>query len=236
VRWFEVPAKATSSVREGGPDKDLALRLKRRDKDSFLDLYDLYGKTVYRYLMHMTGSIQAAEELTQEVFIVILDAMATPEPMHSFDPAKGTLEGYLLGIARNLARQEHRRNLRLLSLDEMQGKMDWRGLFNNIQQTSASWEYLAALTTQTEIKLLHRFILELPEHYRTVVVLCALQEKSYRDVAAMLQCSEGTVASRLNRAKVLLTAKLTAGDPRSRTNHRKLREGGLHAKASVANG
>jgi len=235
VRWFEAPAKATSSAREGGPDKDLVLRLKRRDKDSFLELYDRYGRTVYRYLMHMTGSISAAEELTQEVFIVILDAMASPEPMRSFDSAKGTLEGYLLGIARNLAKQEHRRNLRLLSLDEMQGKMDWSGLFNNIQQSSGSWEYLAALTTQTEIKLLHRFILELPEHYRTVVVLCALQEKSYRDVAAMLQCSEGTVASRLNRAKVLLTAKLTAGD-RSRKNHRKLREGGPHAKASVANG
>ena len=235
MRWFEAPAKATSSAREGGPDKDLVLRLKRRDKDSFLELYDRYGRTVYRYLMHMTGSISAAEELTQEVFIVILDAMASPEPMRSFDSAKGTLEGYLLGIARNLAKQEHRRNLRLLSLDEMQGKMDWSGLFNNIQQTSGSWEYLAALTTQTEIKLLHRFILELPEHYRTVVVLCALQEKSYRDVAAMLQCSEGTVASRLNRAKVLLTAKLTAGD-RSRQNHRKLRKGGPHAKASVANG
>ncbi|WP_263419502.1 RNA polymerase sigma factor [Terriglobus albidus] len=235
MRWFELPARGTPSVREDGPDKDLALRLKRRDKDSFLALYDRYGRTVYRYLMHMTGSISAAEELTQEVFIVILDAMATPEPMRSFDPAKGTLEGYLLGIARNLARQEHRRSLRLLSLDEMQGRMDWTGLFNNIQKTSGSWEYLAALTTQTEIKLLHRFILELPEHYRTVVVLCALQEKSYRDVAAMLQCSEGTVASRLNRAKVLLTAKLTAGD-RSRKHHRKLVEGGLHAKASVAKG
>jgi len=235
VRWFRAPAKATPSVRADGPDKDLVLRLKRRDKDSFLELYDLYGRTVYRYLMHMTGSISAAEELTQEVFIVILDAMATPEPMRSFDPDKGTLEGYLLGIARNLARQEHRKNLRLVSLDEMQGRMDWSGLFHSIQQNSGSWEYLAALTTQSEIKLLHRFILELPEHYRTVVVLCALQEKSYRDVAAMLQCSEGTVASRLNRAKLLLTAKLTASD-RNRKHHRELKEGGLHAKASVANG
>jgi hypothetical protein len=38
--------------------------------------------------------------------------------------------------------------------------------------------------------------------------LCSLQEKSYRDAAVILQCSEGTIASRMNRAKALLAAKL----------------------------
>jgi DNA-directed RNA polymerase specialized sigma24 family protein len=38
--------------------------------------------------------------------------------------------------------------------------------------------------------------------------LCSLQEKSYQQAAAILQCSEGTVASRLNRAKALLAAKM----------------------------
>jgi len=60
---------------------------------------------------------------------------------------------------------------------------------------------------------LYRAILELPDHYREAVVLCSLQEKSYRDAAAILQCSEGTVASRMNRAKGILAAKLRRSEP-----------------------
>jgi RNA polymerase sigma-70 factor, ECF subfamily len=48
----------------------------------------------------------------------------------------------------------------------------------------------------------------LPSHYREVVVLCSLQERSYHEAATLLQCSEGTIASRMNRAKALLAAKL----------------------------
>jgi RNA polymerase sigma-70 factor (ECF subfamily) len=61
---------------------------------------------------------------------------------------------------------------------------------------------------RSELRVLYRAILELPEHYRVVVVLCSLQQKSYQEAAALLQCSEGTVASRINRAKALLTGKL----------------------------
>jgi RNA polymerase sigma-70 factor (ECF subfamily) len=201
---FGATKKPTASDRERGADEHLALRLRRRDKDSFVELYDLYGRTVYRYLMHMTGSISQAEELTQEVFVVILNAMTTPEPLRTFDSQKGTLEGYLLGIARNLAKQEHRRSLKLLFLDD-------------------------------ELKLLHLFILELPEHYRTIVVLCGLQEKSYRDAARILNCSEGTVASRLNRAKALLAAKLkTAPRKECIQDESNTRKGARHGRTSPA--
>jgi RNA polymerase sigma-70 factor (ECF subfamily) len=66
---------------------------------------------------------------------------------------------------------------------------------------------------RSELRDLYRAILELPEHYREAVVLCSLQEKSYRDAAAILQCSEGTVASRMNRAKAILAARLRRSAP-----------------------
>jgi RNA polymerase sigma-70 factor (ECF subfamily) len=221
------------TVRESGSDADLVPRLKRRDKDSLLELYELYSRTVYRYLMHMTGSISAAEELTQEVFVVILDGMMAQESLRSFDPGRGTLEGYLLGIARNLARSEQSRCRRLVSLDEVSENMDWSRLFGGISHAAGSWDNAEALVTQTELKLLQGYILDLPEHYRSVVVLCALQEKSYRDVAGILGCSEGTVASRFNRAKVLLAAKLSGGSrmgsPKPAT------KGGAYVRASATN-
>jgi len=157
--------------------------------------------------MHMTGSVGIAEELTQEVFVVILDSMGAGT-VGQFDPQKGALEGYLLGIARNLARAEGRRAKRVVSLDSIVETPEWNQLLANFCQKTQSWNVATFLEKRSELRSLHRAILELPEHYREAVVLCSLQEKSYRDAAAILQCSEGTVASRMNRAKAILAARL----------------------------
>jgi RNA polymerase sigma-70 factor (ECF subfamily) len=190
----------------------LVERLMQRDEHAFLNLYDCYRRPVYRFLMHMTGSIAIAEELTQEVFIVILDAMCAGT-VGQFDPEKGTLEGYLLGIARNLARQERRRTHRLVSLDHMLETPEWNRLLETFTQENRTWDAAALLATRSELKLLYRAILELPGHYREVVILCSLQQKSYLETAAILKCSEGTIASRMNRAKALLGAKLRRPAP-----------------------
>ena len=51
--------------------------------------------------------------------------------------------------------------------------------------------------------------LRLPEQYREVVALCDLEEMSYADAAVLLECSPGTVASRLHRARSMLKTKLS---------------------------
>jgi len=188
-------------------DAQLAERLKQRDEHAFLQLYDRHRRSTYRFLMHMTGSVSAAEELTQEVFVVILDAISAGK-LDQFDPQRGTLEGYLLGIARNLAREEHRRTRRLLSLDSVVETSEWSGSFEILCRENAAWDAATALALRAELRILYRAILELPEHYRAVVVLCSLQQRSYKETAALLQCSEGTVASRMNRARALLAGKL----------------------------
>jgi RNA polymerase sigma-70 factor (ECF subfamily) len=155
----------------------------------------------------MTGSTAVAEELTQEVFIVILDSMCSGI-VGQFDPGKGTMEGYLIGIARNLAREEHRRTRRLLSLENALETTISNQLLEKVCQESRAWDAAELLIARAELKVLHHAILELPPHYREVIVLCSLQEKGYREAAALLGCSEGTIASRMNRAKALLAAKL----------------------------
>jgi RNA polymerase sigma-70 factor (ECF subfamily) len=64
------------------------------------------------------------------------------------------------------------------------------------------------LAVQSDLRVLYSAILELPHQYRETIVLCSLEERSYQEAAAILRCSEGTVASHLNRAKALLTAKM----------------------------
>lgn len=210
--WPRTGNKTQSIKNSADSDARLAERLRQRDERAFLQLYDRHQRSVYRFLMHMTGSISTAEELTQEVFVVILDAMCAGK-IEQFDPERGTLEGYLLGIARNLAREEHRRARRLLSLESVLDTSEWSRKFEKLCRENSGWDAATALAVRSELRVLYRSILELPEHYRAVVVLCGLQQKSYQEAAALLQCSEGTVASRMNRAKALLAGKLRRSAP-----------------------
>ena len=205
--WSRAGNKTRNIKNRADSDAQLAERLRQRDERAFLQLYDLHQGAVYRFLMHMTGSISTAEELTQEAFVVVLDAISAGR-MEQFDPERGTLEGYLLGIARNLARGKHRRSRRLLSLESVLETSEWSRNFERLCHENSVWDAATALVVRSELRVLYRAILELPEHYRAVVVLCGLQQKSYQKAAALLQCSEGTVGSRMNRAKALLTAKL----------------------------
>jgi RNA polymerase sigma-70 factor, ECF subfamily len=199
--------RTTESKGDADSDARLVEGLRQRDEHAILNLYDRHQRSVYRFLLHMTGSIASAEELTQQVFVEILDSMWTGT-IGQFDLEKGTLEGYLIGIARNLARVEGRRVRRLLSLESALESREWDRMLDKFCQENADWDTTALLVTRSELTVLYRGILELPDHYREVIVLCSLQEKSYHDAAAILQCSEGTIASRMNRARRLLAAKL----------------------------
>ena len=208
MQWPRIGKRADSLKNDpASSDAEFAERLKQRDEHAFLSLYDLHRGTVYRFLMHMTGSIALAEELTQDVFVAILDSMCSGT-IGQFDPQKGTWEGYLLGIARNLARAERRRANRVVSLDSIVETPEWNQLLESFCQKIQAWDVTMLLATRSELRALYRAILDLPDHYKQAVILCGLQEKSYRDAAAILRCSEGTVASRMNRAKALLAAKL----------------------------
>lgn len=194
------------------PDARLVERLKQRDQQAFLNVYDRYRNPVYRFLMHMTGSVVVAEELTQDVFMAILAAMCSGT-IKQFDPEKGTLEGYLLGIARNLAREERRKAHRLVPLESIFETPEWSRFLEKFWRENQMQDAEARLAVQSELQVLYRAILELPRQYRETIVLCSLQERSYEEAAAILQCSEGTVASRMNRARALLAVKLRRSTP-----------------------
>jgi RNA polymerase sigma-70 factor (ECF subfamily) len=236
LQWsWNVAKPKGSKDNHASSDAELAERLKQRDEHAFLSLYDLHRSAVFRFLVHMTGSIAAAEELTQEVFVVILDAMRAGT-IGQFDPQKGTWEGYLLGIARNLARAEQRRAKRVVSLDGILETPEWNLLLRRFSENGRLGDVETLLATRSELEVVYHAILELPEHYREALVLCSLEEKSYRDAAAILQCSEGTVASRMNRAKAILAAKLRRFAPNRSSATFRGKEGTDDKKAIAANG
>src|SRR5215510_10390877 len=77
-------------------DDELLLRVRSGDEQAFLGLYRRRQAALYRFALHMSGSVPVAEDVTQEVFLALLREDC------GFDAARGTLSSYLYGIARKL--------------------------------------------------------------------------------------------------------------------------------------
>ena len=160
------------------------------DEAAFAALYDRHQAGVYRFVLFLSGSATAAEEITQEVFVALI------RDVSRFDPARGSMGAFLCGVARNLLRRQRLRDRLLVPLDRDRG---W----------AAEGDAHQDLAAAEQAEALRRAVLALPPRYREVVTLCHIEGRSYQDAAERLDCSTGTVCSRLNRARALLLHKLS---------------------------
>jgi len=211
-------------------DEGLLLRrMVAGDEAAFTLLYRRKHPAIYRFALHMSGNAAIAEDVTQEVFMTLI------RDAKRFDPGRGTLGGFLYGIARNHLRRrwEQERNSVPLpeSADELDaimarskasGKNGTSGYGNGNGHSNGNGngagisaymlhrDEFASLENVTRVR---QAIATLPENYREVVVLCELDELSYEDAAVALDCPVGTVRSRLHRARAILVEKLRDVQP-----------------------
>jgi RNA polymerase sigma-70 factor, ECF subfamily len=177
-------------------DRELLERVRRGDRQAFSELYALHQSAIYRYAAHMCGAA-AADDLVQDTFVALLGRPGR------YDPARGPILGYLIGIARHFVakRLAARRSESLESTDALDEAPD--GAPEAPAETP-----LDALSREELVAQVRDAIQSLPLPYREAVVLCELQEMDYAAAAVVMQCPIGTVRSRLHRARALLTAKL----------------------------
>lgn len=189
-------------------DSELLRSMLAGDEEALALLYRRRQGNVYRFAFQMSGSKSIAEDVTQEVFLFLM------REGEVFDPARGSLSAFLLGVARNHV-------LRRLRVDQLLTPI---GEDTDEEQTFLSDSDLRPLDDLARaetIELVRKAVLSLPPKYREVVVLCELQDVSYGEAAEVLGCAIGTVRSRLHRARALLLAKLRPAeqveDPASAT-------------------
>jgi RNA polymerase sigma-70 factor (ECF subfamily) len=171
-------------------DEQLYQLMKKGNAQAFAELYERREPGLYRYALHMTGSASSAEEVAQEVFVQLM------APNTRFDETKGSLEGWMYGVARNLVRMQRRK----AGAPAPVSNEPWEPAFeHDILGGMIDGETLAALRVA---------VTELPDTYRETVVLCDLEERNYDEAARIMGCPVGTIRSRLHRARGLLAAKL----------------------------
>ena len=190
------------SKQESSEDSALIRHLQSHTPAAFIALYDRFSRPVFRYLLHVTGSTHDSEELLQAVFASVWEGM-TAGSFEKFDPRRGTVEGYLLGIARHRARKLLVRRSRTVSVDQFD-------LSDRSLELSAAKAGFAAVEQRSELQRLREAIVHLPIEYREAITLCCLQDLSYERAAKVMNCSVGTVGSRVNRGKALLRKALSA--------------------------
>jgi RNA polymerase sigma-70 factor (ECF subfamily) len=160
-------------------------------EQAFVDLYRRRHGDVYRFAFAMAKSRSFAQDVTQEVFLNVL------ENAGRFDGTKGSVRAWLFGCAR------------YVTLDRLRLERRWT---DDMPADLAAQDSDERLLADQRAERLHAAIARLPVEYREALVLFELQELTYAETAAVLDCPVGTVRSRLHRGRVLLAALLDEGE------------------------
>ncbi len=174
------------------PDRLLLQRAAAGDPDAFTEIFRRYQHVVYRFARAMTGCPAAAEDIAQDVFVVVL------RDLGRYDPDRASFTTYLYGVVRNLSRDRLRRERRFFPLDLIAGN---RRTTYEVDPADA----MAGAALAAEVRLA---LQRLPPRYREVILLCDVHNLSYEEAAVVVRISIPAVRSRLHRGRQLLRRRL----------------------------
>jgi RNA polymerase sigma-70 factor (ECF subfamily) len=166
------------------------------------DLVERYYALLYRYAYRLTGCEADAEDLTQQAF---LTAQARWDQLRDETKAKS----WLFTIARNAYLKELRGPVCIPSsaLDELPDKSHGKSHGRSYGGNSETGPF------DFDQEQLQNALHDLPEEFRSPVVLFYFEEFSYKEIAEQMDVPVGTIMSRLARAKAYLRQRLAPSEP-----------------------
>src|SRR6476620_9321438 len=198
-------SKAAAAARfdTGSAESEFIDRLEAGDADAFDTLVRRYSGDIYALLYRLTDDAEEAGDLTQETFLSALKAI---KGFRGDAELKTWLFRIALNHSRNRFRWWNRRSRdKTFSLEATLGASDLQ-----IQDTLSS-EHPGpeedAIRRERE-NALRTALSELPEIFRSVIVMCDIEGMSYDEIAAALELNLGTVKSRIARGRCELREKL----------------------------
>lgn len=183
-------------------DHELVLAIGQGDEAAFQEIVQRYRSQIINFIYRMINDYDRAIDLSQETFLRIYTSANRYQATYSFST-------YIYRIAANLAISElrQRKRHRWISFfspfrgkdDEQEQEMDFPAQAPLQDEVMIDTERRKAVTTAIQ---------SLPEKYRLTLVMRDVEGLSYEQIVDITGLSEGTVKSRINRARNLLKDKL----------------------------
>lgn len=176
---------------------ELVRRARSGDGAAWEDIVTQYSRRIFNLAYRFTSSIEAAEDLTQEVFIRIY------KTLDQYDAKQGDLSNWLMRLARNLIIDDYRhrqRNPQNTMADDVEDHTYHLRAVGTSAHKEMERRELAAQVQEGIDKL--------PPDLRTCVILRDIEEMTYQEIVDVLKIPEGTVKSRINRGRIELAKVL----------------------------
>ncbi|HEY0545947.1 MAG TPA: sigma-70 family RNA polymerase sigma factor [Pyrinomonadaceae bacterium] len=198
--------------RDGGAESDEAVESRSDhalleatrvgDEAAFAELVSRYRNQITNFIYRMTNDYDGAVDLAQETFVRVYRAADRYQTSHAFST-------YIYRIATNLAISELRKRKRR-KLVSLTGFFHGKDGAEPVEFDPPDARPLqdTAMVDDERRKAVARAISTLPEKYRAPLVLRDVEGRSYEEIARILEMSEGTIKSRISRARGLLKEKL----------------------------
>ena len=192
------------------PDEELPALIAGGDQKAFEELYKRYSQRMLRYFHRMLWKDkEKAEDFTQDLFLKII---RTPSP---FD-GKRKFSTWIYSVAHNMCKNEYRKQ-------SIRNETEYEEIAGSEPATFSEPEI------QVDIKMFKSLLYEelerLDENQRTTFLLRYEENFSIKEISQVLDCSEGTVKSRLFYTLKRLSAKLHHYNPnKDITGHEKVPE------------
>lgn len=175
-------------------DSDLIDRIIKGNQTAFKELYDIYKNRVYKTAWVMISDTSAAEDILQEVFITVYSKIYKLKCAEAF-------ESWLYKITVNCCNQYLRKHKSdLVSEDEV---------FEQIPEDAVNYPENKAIEKENGVEIIN-FIYELPLKQRNCIILFYYNHLSIKEIADILECTEGTVKSNLFKGKKALEKKISS--------------------------
>lgn len=198
------PALAGEISVGSASDHQLLEAIRTGDEDAFAELVTRYRNPITSYIFRMTSDYDGAVDLAQETFVRVYRAADRYQTTYAFST-------YIYRIATNLAISElrKRKRRRLVSLTGLFQSNDG-GEPREFQPSDGQPLQDIVLVDAERRAAVQRAIGTLPEKYRAPLILRDVEGKSYEEISRILDTSEGTVKSRISRARGFLRDKVRA--------------------------
>ncbi len=188
---------------EAASDHELIAAIRDGDEVAFQEIVRRYRNPITNFVYRMIDDYDRSVELAQETFIRIFTSASRYQANYSFST-------YIYRIASNLAISELRRRKRRRFVSLFSPFVNDDGETVEIDPPDLSPRIDETMIEEERRRAVSRAITSLPEKYRSALVLRDVEGMSYDQIAEVLSLSEGTVKSRINRARNLLKEKLSA--------------------------